>query len=163
MVTPEFSRPVRTDDIGPGRRDGRFEAVAGERAALAARFGLLALDRLAATLAWRREAGGVRVTGEVSAAGAQACVATGEPVAFELVAPLDLRFADAGPAGEEVELASEELDMLPLEGEAVDLGEAAAQTLALALDPFPRAGEAAGVLSEDAAVAARSPFAVLKR
>jgi hypothetical protein len=54
------------------------------------------------------------------------------------------------------------------EGGAIDLGEAAAQTLALSIDPYPRspAAEAAlreaGVKSEEDARAEASPFAALK-
>ena len=56
---------------------------------------------------------------------------------------------------------------MPLEGGAIDLGEAAAETMALALDPFPRAAgaeaalRAAGVLSEEEARPANA-FAALK-
>src|SRR3546814_11506087 len=56
--------------------------------------------------------------------------------------PFDLRFlrdVDA-PVGEEdeIEIGSDDPDLLPLEGDRVDLGEAAVQTLSLAPDPFPR-------------------------
>ncbi|MBN9990995.1 hypothetical protein JND45_16805, partial [Listeria monocytogenes] len=49
------------------------------------------------------------------------------------------------------------LDTMPYDGAAIDLGEAAAETMALALDPFPRgpnaaaALRAAGVISEEEA------------
>lgn len=55
--------------------------------------------------------------------------------------------------------------MLPLEGDRIDLGEAAVQTLSLALDPFPRHPDAdrilaeKGVLSEEQA----GPFAALAK
>src|SRR3546814_6575749 len=75
--------------------------------------------------------------------------------------PFDLRFlrdGDAPVGGEdEIEIGSDDLDLLPLEGDRVDLGEAAVQTLSLALDPFPRHPDAdrilaeKGVLSEEAA------------
>ena len=81
----------------------------------------------------------------------------------------DLRFlrdVDA-PVGEdeEIEIGRDELDLLPLEGDRADLGEAAVQTLSLALDPFPRHRDAdrilgeKGVLSEEAA----GPFAALAK
>src|SRR3546814_10611416 len=49
-VTPEFSRAIRLDTIGEQPRRIEIEADAAERAALAARFGLIAIDRLAAAL-----------------------------------------------------------------------------------------------------------------
>ena len=77
-----------------------------------------------------------------------------------------LRFVPAGTGDDagEVELDERALDTLDYAGTAIDLGEAAAQTLALALNPWPRvpgAGEklrAAGVVGE----AEMSPFAILK-
>jgi hypothetical protein len=53
----------------------------------------------------------------------------------------------------------------PLEGEVIDIGEAVAQQLSLALDPFPRS---AGALpsSDDLSgtgIVAESPFAVLAK
>ena len=70
-------------------------------------------------------------------------------------------------ADEEVELSESELDVIFYAGGAVDLGEAVAETLSLALDPYPRVSEAdealsaAGVKSEAQAKAESSPFAGL--
>ena len=176
-MTPEFSRCVRAHEVGGIGWPQRLEANAAERAALAARFDLLALDTLTADLVVVRDAAGIRVTGRIAAAGSQACVVSAEPVAFVLDEPVDLRFSDAAvPAGDEVELAVPDLDTLSLDGDSLDLGEAAAQSLGLSLDPYPRASpevrEAAArfVLSQAEAEAltaadkARaSPFAMLRR
>lgn len=163
-MSVEFSRPVRAHEVGGHARAHDVAANADERAALAARFDLLALDVLAARLRLVREAGGIRLTGEVTAAGAQACVTTAAPVPFRLVAPVSLLLVEDGPAGEDLELGDDDLDVEPLAGDIIDLGEWAAQAMALALDPYPRSGAAApGVLSEDEAALARSPFAVLKK
>src|SRR3546814_19856283 len=51
-------------------------------------------------------------------------------------------------AEEEVEIDSADCDILPLEGDRADLGEAAVQTLSLALDPFPRHPDADRILVE---------------
>jgi uncharacterized metal-binding protein YceD (DUF177 family) len=153
-MTPEFSRPERLDQIGGEPRTVRIEADAAERTALARRFGLLAIDRLTAEFQLRRETGGVRACGRVEGAVTQACAVTGEPLPASIDEAVDLRFAEDTVAAEEVELSADALDTLPIEGGAIDLGEAAAETLALALDPFPRAPgaadalAAAGVLSE---------------
>jgi uncharacterized metal-binding protein YceD (DUF177 family) len=167
-VTPEFSRPERIDAIGDRERAVSIEADAAERAALAARFGLLAVDALTATLTLRREAAGFVVRGRVRGRVRQACVVTDEPIDTEIDEPLALRFVAGGqPEAEEVELGAEDLDTVPLEGGAIDLGEAAAETMALALDPFPRSAgaeaalRAAGVLSEEEARPANA-FAALR-
>jgi len=175
---PEFSRVFRLSDIGSAPRAERIEARPAERAALVERFGLASLDKLEAELTLRREAAGIRVQGRVRADAAQVCVVSGEPVPVRVDEPLDLLFApDAGPTrpDEEVELGETDLDVLPLEGEAVDVGEAVAQSFGLALDPYPRASderlaevrhrlltEEEAAARADAERAERNPFRVLK-
>lgn len=167
-MTPEFSRPQRLDTIGDREQSVTIEADAGERAALAARFGLIAVDALSAALAVRREAAGVVVRGQVRGHVRQACVVTDVPIESEIDEPLALRFIDDTPGQvEEVELDADELNTVPIEGGAIDLGEAVAETMALALDPFPRAPGAeatlreAGVLTEEEARPTNA-FAALK-
>jgi uncharacterized metal-binding protein YceD (DUF177 family) len=168
--SPEFSRPVRLNDVGDGTRERTITAEPAERAALARRFGLLALDALSARLHVIPEARSWRVTGTLTAELAQACVATGEPVPAHVEAPFSVRFvrdldaAEAEAAEEEIELSGEDCDLVALEGEKIDLGETVAQSLALNLDPYPRAPDAdetlkaLGVLSEEDV----GPFAALK-
>jgi len=148
-VTPEFSRPERVDTIGEGERTVRVEADARERAGLAARFGLLALDALSAEWRVRREAAGIRAVGHVRASATQACSVTGEPVPAAVDEAVRLLFvADVseGDAHSDIELDEDGADTLTYSGGAVDLGEAAAETVALALDPFPRSPAAADAL-----------------
>lgn len=162
---PEFSRPVGLHQIGDGAQQHRLAADATERAALATRFGLLSLDRLEAQVRLVPEGAGWRATGRVTAELAQACVATGQPVAEHVDAEFSLRFIPApdGASDGEIELTGDALDEITIEGERIDLGEAVAQTLALNLTPFPRGAgadealRAAGVLSEEEA----GPFAAL--
>lgn len=141
-MTPEFSRPERLDAMGEEARTVRIAADAKERAALAKRFDLIAVERLEAVFAVRREAAGVAVEGRVTGAVIQACSVSGEPLSAFIDEPVALRFVHAAAEGEEVELSADALDTLPIEGGAVDLGEAAAETLALAFDPFARGPEA---------------------
>ena len=176
-MTPELSRIVRVSEVGRVARREQVVASAAERAALAARFDLVALHDVAAALGVVADAGGIHVTGRLTASGEQACVVSAEPVAFALDEPVDLRFSPtAVPDGDEVELAGTDLDVLPLDGEALDLGEAVAQSLGLALDPYPRAPDAVRaaaarfVISEAEAEAQRAadkaaanPFAALRR
>jgi uncharacterized metal-binding protein YceD (DUF177 family) len=163
-MTPEFSRVVRAHDVGGHSRPHAVEADAGERAALAIRFGLVQLGSLTAALALRREAAGIHVTGQIQGSGEQACVATGEPVPFLLTERVNLMLTDAAPEGDEIELAEPDLDTEILDGDIIDLGEIAAQALALALDPYPRSTlPAPGVISEEAARAAANPFSVLRK
>ncbi|MCC2980503.1 MULTISPECIES: YceD family protein [unclassified Sphingomonas] len=162
-MTPEFSRPIRIDTIGEGERSETIEASDTERAALAQRFGLLGIERLSGNFVLRRDAAGVLVSGRVLATATQACSITGESLPAAVDEEARLRFVDDLGGGEEVELDDADIDVLPLEGAAIDLGEVAAETLALSLDPFPRGPNAeaalkeAGVLSEGEA----GPFGAL--
>ncbi len=148
-MTPEFARPHPLDRIGAGESRETVLADEGERARLARRFGLIAIESLAADYRLRREGDAVRASGHLSARVTQTCVATGDPVPAAVEEDFDLRFVPE-PSGEEdeVEVDSGELDTVFYTGGTVDLGEAAAETLALALDPFPRSPRAAEVLKE---------------
>lgn len=162
----EFARPARIDTIGEEGRALHIEADEAERAALARRFDLLSLDRLEADITIRRAGEIVHAVGVVRASATQACVATGAPLPQAIETPLTLRFMPEDETGtqEEMELDADDCDTIGYDGAAIDLGEAAAETLYLALDPFPRAADAdqilkaAGVLSEGEA----GPFAALK-
>ena len=158
MIAPEFSRPRRLDTIGAGDAEVTIEANEAERAALSKRFGLLDIGALSASYTLRKEASGIAASGRLRADVTQACVVTGEGVPVTLDEPFALRFVPEDTAGndeEEVELSEDALDTMFYEGSAIDLGEAAAETLALSLDPFPRSPNApivlkeAGVLSEE--------------
>lgn len=165
MILLEWSRPVRLDEIGDVPRTIAIKADEAERRALARRFALLSLDRLTATAALRRDGARIFVEGRMEAAAVQACVATGDALPATLAETFALRFEPADPARvEETELDAGDLDVIPYEGGTIDLGEAVAETLSLALDPFPRAPDADGRL-RDAGVtdeAAAGPFAALR-
>ncbi|MEG3176810.1 DUF177 domain-containing protein [Sphingomonas sp. RB3P16] len=159
MSHPEFSRLERIDTIGEGERSIAIVASEAERAALAERFGLLSVDRLEATFRIKRDAAGIVARGSVTAAVVQACSVTDEPLPESVSEDVALRFVteQEAAAEEEIELDMDAIDTMPYDGAAIDLGEAAAETMALALDPFPRgpnaaaALRAAGVISEEEA------------
>ena len=149
MTVPEFSRPERIDTIGEGEREIAVSASPEERQALALRFGLKAVDRLEGMFRIRRDAAGVVARGRVMAEVVQSCVVTDEPLPVSVDEPVALRFvAEGEPESDEVELSEDALDTMSFDGAAIDLGEAAADTMALALDPFPRGPNAAVVLKE---------------
>jgi uncharacterized metal-binding protein YceD (DUF177 family) len=167
VIEPEFSRPVDADTVSDKPKTVAIGADETERRRLAGRFGLKAIDRLSAEVKLARRAGIVHAEGRVEAQVVQSCVVTGEPMPAEIDAPFSVRYvpdAFAGPAEEETELTAEDCDTLPLDGNRIDLGELAAETLALALDPFPRSANADAALAESglAGEAEAGPFAALK-
>ena len=160
MTVPELSRLVRLDALGAEPKRLGIEADAAEREALAKRFALRAIAKLKAEAELVRKDEEVVASGRLRASVTQSCVASGEPVEAEIDEPFALVFRpgpEAGRPDEEVELSEAELDVTFYDGASLDLGEAVAETLALALDPYPRAPAAeqalktAGVKSEEEA------------
>ena len=151
MSEAEFSRLVRIDTIGDQPRAMTIAAEPAERGALARRFGLVAIDRLEAEVSLHRNGQDVVANGRIVADVVQSCVITDVPVPAKVDAPFVLTFrtdAPAAPKDDEIELGDEEMDVVFYDGGAIDVGEAVAQTLALSLDPYPRAPEAAAALRE---------------
>jgi uncharacterized metal-binding protein YceD (DUF177 family) len=161
-MIPELSRPLTLDAARRTRLPVEVVAEEGERAALARRFDLVALDDLSAVLTVAVEGNAIAINGTMTARAVQSCVATAEPVSAAVTAPIALKLVPAAElevaeAEAEVELGGEDLDVVDYDGAAIDLGEIVAQSLALALDPWPRHPDAdailraAGVKSEDEA------------
>lgn len=130
-----------------------------ECAALAKRFGLVAVNSLEARIMLKADGPTVRATGRFTADIVQSCAVSGEDLPVKIAEPIALHFvppADSPESEEEIELEADELDEIEMEGTRFDLGEAVAQSLALAIDPYlegPGADEArrkAGIVSEGA-------------
>lgn len=159
--TPEFSRMRRLDTLGSAPIALTVEANEAERTALAQRFSLITIGALKGELSLVRDGEAVMVTGRVTANVEQSCIATGDPVPAAIDEPLLLRFmpeaAITASGLDEIELAEPDCDVVGYAGSAIDLGEAVAETMALALDPFPRSAtaaealRAAGVIPEEEA------------
>jgi uncharacterized metal-binding protein YceD (DUF177 family) len=164
MTAPEFSRPVDIRQAGGTRLT--LTADKAERAALAARFEVVRIDRLEAEIVFQRDGTTVNASGTLRADIVQSCAVSAEDLPVTISEKLVFRFVpeSAHQPDEEVELDAEDCDEIEYSGTTFDLGEAVAQSLALAIDPFavgPAAEEArrqAGLLGEEEA----GPFAALK-
>jgi uncharacterized metal-binding protein YceD (DUF177 family) len=141
---PEFSRLVPLARLGADPYRHRVEASVAECERLARRFDLVSLDRLAATVILVRTAGGlVRLDAVFEAEFAQTCVISLEPVAGAITQSFSLVYGPVADPNQEIVLAAEEPAFEQLTGDAIDIGEAVAQELSLALPDFPRAPDAA--------------------
>ena len=155
VIANEFSHIIKLDEIGVGASSIRLSADAPTREALAARFDLAALESLDAELSVSRDSKGILAEGRIHAALSQYCIATGDPVPTVLDEPVKIRFVPEPIDRVEIELEADDCDSMFYEGQSIDLGEAAAQSLGLALDPYPRSPhaaeqlKAAGVKAED--------------
>jgi len=164
VIPSEFSRLV--DERQVTAKPLQLEATAEERATLAKRFGLVAIDRLEAAVAIERHGEALTAHGKLSAEFVQSCAVSGDDLPVTIDEPLALRFVPAAPepADEEIELEESDLDEIPFERHVFDLGEAVAQSLALAIDPYATGPEADRVRKEKGLndEGASGPFAVLK-
>ncbi len=137
-----------------------IEATPDERTALAQRFGLGAVHSLRAEIALDAKPRAIRATGRLKAAIMQPCAISTEDFPVTIDEPVDLRFVEdsARPMTEdealEIELEADDCDEIAFTGEMFDLGEAVAQTLGLAIDPYAEgpnaaaARKAAGIVAE---------------
>lgn len=162
MTTPqpasELSRPIKVKGLPDDAVV--IEADAGERAALARRFGLPGIDSLRAEIDLEQRGKAIRATGTLKAAIRQACAISGEDFPANIEEPIELRFVEEtglpAPDDEEIEieLEADDCDEIEYLGDMFDLGEAVAQSLGLSIDPYAEgpnadaARKAAGIVQE---------------
>jgi hypothetical protein len=161
---------IRLDSMPANGRELNLIVDAAERLAVADELGVTAVEKLEAKLHAVRFKGGIRVTGRLWATTVQPSVVSLEPVTQEIVEQVDRIFlpggekAYAGPADAEI-FVDLEGDDLPdhFEGNEADLTELILETLALALDPYPRLpDEEVGALDSGGDTESDLPFAGLK-
>lgn len=139
---PEFSRPLRLATIPPGGSRIDVAANSEECRALARRFDLPSLAALSCSFALSREPGAVvRASGHLLASVTQICRRTLEEFPAEVAEHFEVLFVQRGH--ESAAFDPEAPDEIPYAGGVIDLGDAAAEQLALALDPWPRKPDAA--------------------
>ncbi len=160
MSAPELSRPVKDRQLPA--EPIRITAKPEECAALAQRFAIPSVERLTAEIVLQPDGKAILATGKLKARIIQTCAVSGDDFPTVVAEPLRLRFVQETPVtitqeGEEIEidLTSDESDEIEYSGETFDLGEAVAQTLGLAIDPYaegPNADatrEKAGLSADD--------------
>lgn len=164
-IRPEFSRTLQVDHNAEPVQTFAIDADAGERAALARRFGLISLDSLHAEGSLEAIGQGAILKARLTAQVTQACVVTLEPVTAAIDESFTLEYAaETGrpPMPKELDIDLEETDPPePLINGTIDVGEAVAEHLALALDPYPRAPGASLAITEVPEEGEDSPFKVL--
>ncbi|HWD60003.1 MAG TPA: DUF177 domain-containing protein [Stellaceae bacterium] len=161
--TKEFARRVPLSRLGTEPFRQHVAAEAGERAALARRFGLIGLDRLEAEVELVRErAGTILLSAAFAADFAQECIVTLDPVAGSVSESFRLRYGP--PEAEETAPSGDDDPAFePLTAEAIDIGEAVAQEFSLALPPFPRSSDAIIESADEANAPEDGPFAALEQ
>lgn len=160
---------IRLDSMPTTGRDLDIVVQRETREAIAVQLNVTAVERLLVKLQAVRFRGGIRVTGKLKALVVQPSVVSLEPVTEEIEEPIDRIFlpgsekAFAGKADAEV-FVDLEGDDVPdhFEGNEADLSDLIVETLALAIDPYPRLeGESIGIAGDEDDEE-DSPFAGLK-
>ena len=130
----EFSRPLLVDRVPRKGSHEHFKAEPAECVALARRFNVPVIHTVTARLhatPWR--GGGLKVTGVVEADLEQVSVISLEQFRKSVSFQVERYFLPPKDLGDAVEDDAE-----PIVGGIVDLGELAAETLGLELEPYPR-------------------------
>lgn len=143
-AAPELSRPIVLTTVPAEGQGFRLESTPRERAALAKRFDLLDLPALDAEgeISVSNHGRRARVEGIIRARVVQSCVVTLDPVEVDIEERFVRTYAvsPSTSAGQEIVVDVEGEDPPePVVNGMVDIGEAVAETLGLALDPYPRA------------------------
>ena len=161
--TVEFSHKVT---VNPWPEDGiqvELAATAAERDALRSRFDLVDVRSLNATIGIEQRVMELVLTGRIEAVVAQNCVVTLKPVSSSLEVSFERHYRrrevheKMAAAGDTLASDADDIDVDFLEGDEIDIGEAVAEELYLALDPYPRSDDADQALEAIKASAENQP------
>ena len=157
-MNPELHCPVALDRIGPQGTTLDIDAGPGELSAIAARLRIVSLASLHCAFKLRRIGSNtIEAHGTLSAHLTETCVVSLDPFDHSVQETFTVHFVPAGTEDDDPD--PEAVDQIPFEGGSVDIGEAAVEQLALALDPYPRKPGAA--LPPDLGPELDGPFAAL--
>jgi uncharacterized metal-binding protein YceD (DUF177 family) len=179
-LTNELSRRLLLEPWPDGGLSVDVSADAAERRSLAERFDLLEVRALRGHGRLERSGAELVLRGWLEAEVVQECVVSLEPVPARIHEPVERRYrlggtSDAARARFEphgaVVLDDDEAEVEPVIGREIDVGEAFAEELGLALDPYPRACGASALesaalgphVSVGAEARPSTPFAALRQ
>jgi hypothetical protein len=168
-MTSDLSRPISLSRIGPGGLTVVVRATPEECVAVAARMGIPAIRSLECRFRltpWGDQGsdarGSIHAEGRLHAQVTRECVVSAEDFETAVEDEFSICFVPSGHERDDADLPDPDLpDEVPYDGDTIDLGEATAEQLGLALDPYPRIeGATLPALEDEADV---SPFAILAR
>jgi uncharacterized metal-binding protein YceD (DUF177 family) len=158
-MTPEFSRPLPIESASLPR-DVSVAASPAECAALAARFSLPDIQSLSCRFHLTDAPGElIAATGLLLAEITQVCVVTLEEFTATIHEQFAVNFVPSDQLTDDID--PEAIDEIPFENGVIDLGETAAEQLALSLDPYPHKPGAVLDEADDRTVGVEHPFAAL--
>ena len=168
--SPLFDAIVRIDRLPANGRTLEVQLDEPTRESLAQNMKLSAIERFQANLVIVPLRGGLRAQGQLTARIVQPSVVSFEPVAQDIDEPVDRVFLPEPSThkptpGSEIFVDLEDDDFPDhIDGPEVDLSALLIETLALAIDPYPRLpGESIEALGIDLGPKETSPFAALAK
>jgi uncharacterized metal-binding protein YceD (DUF177 family) len=167
---PLFDATVRIDRLPATGRDLSIQLDEPARMALAEQLQLSSVERFDATILVAPLRGGLRAQGRLNARIVQPSVVSFEPVTQDIDEPIDRVFLpEPSPhkptPGSEIFVDLDDEDFPDhIDGPEVDLSALLIETLALAIDPYPRLlGESVSSLGLNLEPQEPSPFAALAK
>ena len=168
---PLFDAIVRIDKLPAAGRSVRVDADEPTRANIAAAMKLTAVERFFAELSVVPFRGGLRAQGRLKAHIVQPSIVSFEPVTQQIDEEVDRIFLPVGQTayaaapGTEIFVDLEDDDFPDqIDGPEVDLSALLVETLALAIDPYPRQpGEDLAALGLGTGEGESGPFAALAK
>jgi uncharacterized metal-binding protein YceD (DUF177 family) len=161
-MTSELHCQIPLDRIGAQGLDVVVEASEVERAALARRMGIPAVQSLVCRFRVTRSGTDrFAAIGHLSARIVQTCVISLDDFSAEVDERFRLSFVPVGEEADDID-PEDPVDEIGYRDSVLDLGEATAEQLGLALDPYPRR-PGATLPEHDAEPAPPHPFNVLRR
>ena len=147
MTGTEFSRAYDIRKLPT--RPLHLEANEQERADLATRFDLVSVQLLVADIVLEAKDEAIAMSGTLRASIVQSCAISGDDLPQSIAEDIAIRFVPERPIDEEeLELEEDDLDEIAYSGTTIDVGEAVAQSLALAIDPYATGPDAETVRQE---------------
>lgn len=138
-MSAELFRPVPLAKIGPAGLKIGITATEAECAALAIRMGIPAVHELSCVFDLtpaKTDPARIQAKGVLTARVTRECIVSAEDFEMPAQDRFLVFFVPEGAESEELDPDME--DEIAYRGDTIDLGEAAAEQLALALDPYPR-------------------------
>lgn len=170
----DLSLSLAVSEIDRDAKSFTLTATESQLADLTERFGLVELNTLNASVSVSSKGAeeGILLKGEVKADLVQRCITTLVDVPETVDTPFELLLVDPETAdrmdADESFLDAEQPEYDALEGDIVEVGEIVAQTVAISMNPYPRAEGAAltsgnkqGISVNEPELEKKNPFAAL--
>jgi len=159
---PEFSHVIELEKAGGKAKSYRLIASEDERAAIAKRLKIPAVNRLEGEVRISTTRHEINIEGALSANLTRECVASLELMDEEIAEPFEIVFLRQAPDGDEAGEGENWEEPEVHEGADLDIGEVLVQQLSLAMDPWPRKEGAVSLAEQYGEKDRISPFAGLK-